>query len=128
MVILSSRSGAVRSYGVRMGRPKIGICTALERAQWSVWDQQAVLLPRSYVNAVQRAGAMAMLLPPDQHLTEDPGEALEAIDGLLLAGGADIDPASYGAERHAETVGTVPERDAFEIAMVRGALAYGMPV
>src|SRR4029077_4161149 len=47
---------------------------------------------------------------------------------LLLAGGADIDPASYGAERHAETVGTVPERDAFEIAMVRGALAYGMPV
>jgi putative glutamine amidotransferase len=114
-----------------MSRPKIGLCTALERAQWSVWDQQAVLLPRSYVDAVQRAGAMAVLLPPDAYLTGDvegPGEALEAIDGLLLAGGADIDPASYGAQRHAETVGTVPERDAFEIAMVRGAIARGVPV
>jgi putative glutamine amidotransferase len=111
-----------------MRRPKIGICTALERAQWSVWDQQAVLLPRSYVDAVQRAGGMAVLLPPDAHLTEDPSEALEAIDGLLLAGGADIDPASYGAESHAETFGTVPERDAFEIAMVKGALARGIPV
>jgi putative glutamine amidotransferase len=111
-----------------MGRPKIGICTALERAQWSVWDQQAVLLPRNYVDAVQRAGATAVLLPPDPHLTEDPSEALDLIDGLLLAGGADIDPQSYGAERHAETVGTVPERDAFEIALVREAIARGIPV
>jgi putative glutamine amidotransferase len=111
-----------------MGRPKIGICTALERAQWSVWDQQAVLLPRSYVDAVQRAGAMALLLPPDAHLIEEPSEALETIDGLLLAGGADIDPATYGAQRHAETVGTVPERDAFEIALVHEAVARGMPV
>jgi putative glutamine amidotransferase len=111
-----------------MRRPKIGICTALERAQWSVWDQQAVLLPRSYVDAVQRAGGMALLLPPDAHLTEDPGEALDLIDGLLLAGGADIDPASYGEESHAETVGTVPERDAFEIALVRAAIARGVPV
>jgi putative glutamine amidotransferase len=111
-----------------MGRPRIGICTALERAQWSVWDQQAVLLPRSYVDAVQRAGALAVLLAPDPFLTDDPSEALELIDGLLLAGGADIDPASYGGERHAETFGTVPERDAFEIAMVRAAIAREMPV
>jgi putative glutamine amidotransferase len=111
-----------------MARPKIGICTALERAQWSVWDQQAVLLPLSYVDAVQRAGGMAVLLAPDPGLTEDPSEALDLVDGLLLAGGADIDPAAYGAERHAETVGTVPERDAFEIALVRGAIDRGMPV
>jgi putative glutamine amidotransferase len=111
-----------------MGRPKIGICTALERAQWSVWDQQAVLLPLNYVEAVQRAGAMALLLPPDPRLTENPGEALDAIDGLLLAGGADIDPASYGEQRHAETFGTVPARDAFEIALVRAAIERGMPV
>jgi putative glutamine amidotransferase len=112
----------------RKRRPKVGICTALERAQWSVWDQQAVLLPRSYVDAVQRAGGMALLLPPDAYLTEDPSEALDLIDGLLLAGGADIDPASYGEERHAETVDTVPERDAFEIALVREAIARGLPV
>ncbi|MFI5010296.1 MAG: gamma-glutamyl-gamma-aminobutyrate hydrolase family protein [Solirubrobacterales bacterium] len=111
-----------------MARPKIGVCTALERAQWSVWDQQAALLPRSYIDAVQRAGGMALLLPPDVYLTEDPTEALEAIDGLLLAGGADIDPAAYGQERHSETQDPVPERDAFEIALVREAIARGVPV
>ncbi len=43
----------------------IGICTALERARWSVWDQQAALLPLNYVEAVQRAGGLAVMLPPD---------------------------------------------------------------
>lgn len=111
-----------------MARPKIGICTALERAQWSVWDQQAALLPQSYIAAVQRAGGMALMLPPDAYLTEDPSEALDLIDGLLLAGGADIDPPSYGAERHPDTQESVPERDAFEIALVREAIARELPV
>jgi putative glutamine amidotransferase len=111
-----------------MARPVIGICTAMERAQWSVWDMQAMLLPRNYVEAVQRARGLALLLAPDPQLTEDPEQALDLIDGLMLAGGADIDPAFYGQPRHEETVATVPERDAFEIALVRGAIARGMPV
>jgi putative glutamine amidotransferase len=117
-----------REYLYGMSRPVIGICTALERARWSVWDQQAVLLPWSYVEAVQRAGAMAVLLPPDPRTGEDPEQALGLLDGLMLAGGADIDPASYGAERHPETQDTVPERDAYEIAMVRAAIARDLPV
>jgi putative glutamine amidotransferase len=116
------------SYGVRMARPTIGICAALERARWSVWDQQAVLLPRSYIDAVQRAGALAVMIPPDPCLVEDPGEALELIDGLLLAGGADIDPSSYACEAHPQTLETVPERDACEIALFREALARELPV
>ena len=111
-----------------MTRPAIGICTALERARWSVWDQQALLLPRSYVDAVQRAGALALMIAPDPCLVEDPGEVLERLDGLLLAGGADIDPSCYGAEAHPETVGTVPERDACEIALAREAIARDMPI
>jgi putative glutamine amidotransferase len=111
-----------------VARPVIGICTALERARWSVWDQQAALLPRNYVEAVQAAGGLAVMLPPDPALVEDPAEALELLDGLMLAGGADIDPAAYGATRHEETGGTVPERDAFELALVRAALARGLPV
>ena len=106
----------------------IGICTALERARWSVWDEQAVLLPRSYVTAVQRAGGLAVLLPPDPVATEDPGQLLELIDGLMLAGGADIDPSCYGQEAHPNTTDTVPERDAFEIALVRAAIERDMPV
>lgn len=111
-----------------MTRPVIGICTALERARWSVWDQQAMLLGRSYVDAVQGAGALALMIPPDPHLVDDPGEALELLDGLLLAGGADIDPSFYGCEAHPETVGTVPERDTCEIALLREALARELPV
>jgi putative glutamine amidotransferase len=113
-------------WGVR--RPLIGICTALEQAQWSVWDQPAVLLPVNYIQAIQRASGFALMLAPDPALREDPGEALDLIDGLVLAGGADIDPAFYGHAAHSETVGVVPERDAFEIALVRGAIERDLPV
>jgi len=112
----------------RMNRPVIGMCTALERARWSVWDLEAILLPRNYVGAVQRAGGFAVMLAPDPRLVEDPSEALRLIDGLLLAGGADIDPAAYGQPAHGATTGTVPERDAFEIALVRTAIEQDLPV
>ncbi|HST55474.1 MAG TPA: gamma-glutamyl-gamma-aminobutyrate hydrolase family protein [Solirubrobacteraceae bacterium] len=111
-----------------MGRPVIGICTVLERARWGVWDQEAVLLARNYVQAVQRAGGLALMLAPDPRLTEEPGEVLDLIDGLMLAGGADIDPDTYGEVAHPETEGTVPERDAFELALVRAAIARDLPV
>ncbi len=111
-----------------MDRPVIGMCTALERARWSVWDQPAVLLARSYVDAVHGAGGLAVLLPPDPQLVQQPDEALELIDGLLLAGGADLDPASYGEPAHAETQDAVPERDAFEIALTRAAIERDVPV
>jgi putative glutamine amidotransferase len=113
-------------WGVK--RPTIGICTALEQARWGMWDQQAVLLSRSYVQAVQRAGALVLMLPPDELLLEDPGEVLDLLDGLMIAGGADIDPASYGEQAHPQTVETVPERDRFEIALVRAAVERDLPV
>lgn len=106
----------------------IGICTPLERARWAAWDLDAFLLPRSYVDAVNRAGAMALLLAPDPALVEDPDEVLDRIDGLMLAGGADLDPSVYGAQRHPQTVGCVPERDVFEVALVRRALQRDMPL
>ncbi|HEV7527859.1 MAG TPA: gamma-glutamyl-gamma-aminobutyrate hydrolase family protein [Solirubrobacteraceae bacterium] len=111
-----------------MDRPVIGMCAALEPARWSVWEQPAVLLSRSYVDAVQRAGGLAVLLAPDPQLVQEPAQALELIDGLLLAGGADIDPASYGQPAHAETQDSVPERDAFEIALTRAAIERDLPV
>jgi putative glutamine amidotransferase len=111
-----------------MQRPVIGLCTALERARWSVWDQQAVILPLNYIEEVHRAGGLTVMLPPDPALVEHPDEALELLDGLLLAGGADIDPASYGQPPHAETQDSVPARDAFEIALTRAAIERDLPV
>jgi putative glutamine amidotransferase len=111
-----------------MQRPVIGICTALEQARWSAWDQRAALLPLNYVDAVQRAGGLVLMLPPDPLLAQEPRQALELLDGLILAGGADIDPAAYDQPSHPETVGTVPERDAFEIALTRAAIERDLPV
>jgi putative glutamine amidotransferase len=111
-----------------MGRVRIGICAGVEQARWTVWDDVAMLTPASYVAAVQRCGAMALILPPDPSLERAPDEALDLIDGLMLAGGSDIEPSVYGAACHDLTVGTVPERDAFEIALARRALERDLPV
>ena len=111
-----------------MARPVIGICTALERARWSVWDQDAFLLARSYIRAIQAAGGIVVMIPPDAHVQDHPDEILDVLDGLILAGGADIDPSAYGAERHAETGHTVPERDTFEIALARRAMDRDIPL
>jgi putative glutamine amidotransferase len=108
-------------------RPVIGLCAALERAQWALWSTQAHLLPREYADAVQRAGGLAILLPPDPRAVEDPDETLDLLDGLILAGGSDVDPAGYGAERHPATVDTNPARDAFEIALAGRAIERDMP-
>ena len=105
----------------------VGICAAVERARWGVWDQVITMAPRGYATAVQKAGGIALILPPDAR-AEAAEPILEHIDALLLAGGADVDPATYGAEAHAETGNTRPERDAFEVALTQLALERGMPV
>ena len=109
-------------------RPRIGICAAIEQARWTVWDQQAVLLSRAYMDAIQQAGGLALMIPPDPALVADPDEVLDLLDGLILAGGADIDPAAYDAETHPETTGTNPERDSFEVALARRALERDIPL
>jgi len=85
------------------------------------------MVATSYIQAVQTAGGLALLLPPDAQATRDPAELLDHLDALLLAGGADLDPSFYGQEPHPETTGTRPERDAFEIALVRAAIARDLP-
>ena len=109
-------------------RPLIGIVSALEQAQYGVWDQVCALTPYAYVQAVQAAGGFAILIPPDPMLAEDPDSVLDRLDGLMLAGGSDIGPAMYGAEAHPETRGVVPERDAVEVTLARRAIERDLPV
>jgi putative glutamine amidotransferase len=104
------------------------MCAALERARWGAWHRPAVLLAYEYITAVQRAGGLALMVPPDPGLERNPREVLDLADGLMLAGGSDIDPAAYGHEAHPQTKGTVPERDRAELALVRAAVARDMPV
>ncbi|MEU3194624.1 gamma-glutamyl-gamma-aminobutyrate hydrolase family protein [Streptomyces sp. NPDC006992] len=111
-----------------MAPPLIGITTYLEPvAHWGDWQLPAALLPASYHRMAQRAGARAVLLPPD----EDPDAAadtLSRLDGLVTAGGPDVDPARYGAAREPHTGPGYPERDAWELALTREALARRVPL
>jgi putative glutamine amidotransferase len=109
-------------------RPRIGVCAALERARWTVWDREALLLSRAYIDAVQEAGAVALMIPPDGWVEEHPADVLDGLDALLLAGGADIDPGCYGERRHRCTTNTRPERDRAEIALALEALERDIPV
>jgi putative glutamine amidotransferase len=106
-------------------RPVVGITSYVEPAQWGHWQLDAALIPYAYVAAVERAGARALLVPPSMDGVE---ETLDALDGLVFSGGADLDPELYGAEAHAETNGLRPERDRAELALLEAALARDMPV
>src|ERR1700736_5489358 len=111
-----------------MTRPVIGICAAVTRAQWVFCDQPAALLSYSYIEAIHAAEGMAVMIAPDPELEREPDDILDLIDGLILAGGSDIDPANYGAERHPATHDTVPKRDAVELAMACRAWERDMPI
>lgn len=112
-----------------MRRPVIGICSMVERANWTVWREIEVnVSQRTYSLGVSEAGGLAVILPPDDAVAEAPGQLLDTLDGLVLAGGSDIDPASYGAAPDPHTKGSWPERDRFELALARGALERDIPL
>ncbi|HWE11988.1 MAG TPA: gamma-glutamyl-gamma-aminobutyrate hydrolase family protein [Solirubrobacteraceae bacterium] len=109
-------------------RPAIGVCTPVSDVSYGVWNQRAAVLPAGYMSAIRRAGGLALLVVPDPELVDNPDDLLDRIDGLILSGGNDVDPGSYGADPHPATRATDPERDAFEIALARRAAELDMPV
>jgi putative glutamine amidotransferase len=109
----------------RRMRPVIGITAYAEEATWGVWTLPAVLIPLSYVDSVERAGGRALLVPPTGHGV---WETLDRLDGIVFSGGADLDPGVYGAEAHPQTLGTRPERDSAELALLTAALDRDLPV
>lgn len=112
-----------------MRRPVIGICAALEIADWVAWKRvEANVSQRTYSLCIADAGALPVLLPADEASVEAPDDLLDLLDALVLSGGADLDPASYGAEPHESTKGYKAERDRFEIALAQRALERDMPV
>ena len=111
-----------------MSRPVIGLCTSLESIRHGAWEELVDVLPRMYASAVQAADGLALLLPPDDDVAREPDVLLDRIDALVLAGGGDVDPASYGARPHPKTSGTSEERDRFELALTHRALERDLPV
>jgi gamma-glutamyl-gamma-aminobutyrate hydrolase PuuD len=105
--------------------PVIGISCDVELARWGAWERRAALLPAVYVEAVARTGGRPVLLPPVAH---GAAETIAALDGLILAGGADIEAERYGRTQHSETRVTRPDRDTTEFALLAEAEQQGLPV
>ncbi|MCD4525818.1 gamma-glutamyl-gamma-aminobutyrate hydrolase family protein [Nocardioides sp. cx-173] len=110
-----------------MSAPVIGLTTYREQAAWGVWRQRADLLPTQYAEAVTATGGLPVLLPPVA-VAGAADEVVARLDGLVVCGGADVDPARYGAEPHPRTAGWRPDRDAWEAALLDAAEAAGLPV
>lgn len=118
-------SDVVDSGEARSGAPIIGVTTYSQRARFDVWDTESVVLHRLYVDALRRAGAIPLLLPP---VATGADEMLAAVHGLVLAGGPDVDPTRYGAQTHPATGEPSGLRDEFEFEALRAALRRDIPV
>ena len=109
-----------------MARPLIGITGQLEAAHWGDWVREAVLSPLTYTRAVERAGGTPVILPPVP--PESVAALIAGLDGLLLTGGTDVNPALYEAEPHEQTEAPDRRRDRFELTLVQAAIEADLPV
>ncbi len=107
--------------------PVIGLTTYLEQAQTGVWDVQAAFLPKVYFEAINRAGGIAVLLPPQPVDAAIAARVLDGLDGLIISGGKDVDPARYGQTPHPATDEPRRDRDAWEDALLNAAIARDLP-
>ncbi|MEU4548224.1 gamma-glutamyl-gamma-aminobutyrate hydrolase family protein [Nonomuraea dietziae] len=106
-----------------MTRPLIGITCYVEPARFTVWDMTTALLPYMYVEQVARAGGQPVILPPAGDLASVVGR----LDGVILAGGGDIDPSLYAETPHERTGFVRPFRDSAEFALADAALKAELP-
>jgi putative glutamine amidotransferase len=105
--------------------PLIGISSYLEQTRFGVWDVPSAVLPRGYLDGVIHAGGTPVLLPPVGDW--EPGH-LSNLDGLVIAGGADIDPSCYDAGRDGATGPARPDRDSSEWDLINLAFKLRIPL
>ena len=107
-------------------RPVVGITAGEHDARWGIsWKGRALLVTSAYLRAVAGCGGIPVALPPA------PGAARRVagrLDGLILTGGADVDPSRYGQGAHPETRMAEPSRDDFELELVAAAETEGLPL
>ncbi|MEZ0070707.1 gamma-glutamyl-gamma-aminobutyrate hydrolase family protein [Planotetraspora sp. GP83] len=109
-----------------MARPIVGITTYLEAARWGVWVREAVISPQGYARAVEKAGGAPVLLPPMSPVSA--GDYVRGLDGLILAGGVEIDPSLYGEAAESRVEEPQGHRDRFELALTRAAVEANVPI
>ena len=110
-----------------MSVPLVGLTTYREEAAWGVWRQRADVLQVEYADAVVRAGGVPVLLPPASADLDAARSAVAALSALIVAGGADVEPARYREEPHQRTAAWRADRDAWELALLTAAEEAGLP-
>ena len=105
---------AVPAYLVRSGRVE-------------GWATNAVATPETYLTALRRSGARGAMVMPDELGEGEADQLLAGFDGLLLIGGGDLDPETYGQPREPEVYGVIARRDGFELPLARAAIARSLP-
>lgn len=118
----------VVSNDTRPAKPAIGLTTYLDQAQTGIWDVRASFLPAIYFQGVTLAGGIAVLLPPQPVNADIVNRVLDGLDGLVITGGKDIDPGSYGQQPHPSSDEPGRDRDAWELALLGEALKRKLPV
>ena len=111
-----------------MPSPIIGLTTYLTPGQMTIYDGELAVLPAQYVEAITQAGGIAVLLPPQVATGGEAARIIGRLDGLLVTGGADINPARYAQDKNAHTQDSEDLRDGFEDALLTQALKAGLPV
>jgi putative glutamine amidotransferase len=113
-----------------VSRPLIGLTAYGEPASWGAWSQlPATLLPASYSAHIYASGGQPVLVPPYEDMDDADAHALvRRLDGLVLTGGVDVDPARYGSERHGSVQTSRPDRDAMELVLTAAARAEDLPL
>src|SRR6186997_3537965 len=107
-------------------RPLIGVPTGREKSQ-RFFGLALYIMNQTYVRTLENLGALPVLIPLQMSQATLHG-IFERLDGLLLPGGEDMDPSTYGAERHPQLGAPDKERDRTELLLTEWALAEGMPV
>jgi putative glutamine amidotransferase len=112
-----------------MGTAKIGMVADRREASFGAWrDVELTAVWSHYVDAIERAGGAPVIFPAIERYAESPSEIAEAVDGLVLTGGRDIEAASYGAEPDPHNEPGNPLRDRVELALARAAITERLPV
>ncbi len=111
-----------------MVAPVIGLSCYRTPGTMTIYDGELASLPAQYLDSVTRAGGLAVLLPPQPLTALQARDIVGRIDGLLLTGGADIDPSRFGEEVSARHEGFETIRDASEDALLAAALDADIPV
>ena len=109
---------------IDLSAPVIGVTTSVNVRDYETPEQAVVMVPANYPQAIRRAGGIPILLTEG----DDVETLLDRLDGIIIAGGRDVDPARYGEEPHERTDNLRPEQDTWESALIATAIEHDLPL